>query len=187
MRGENSSSLIFIGFFLWWLPSIVHLTHPGRGWRTSKVKLACGRLSVGNCLDHWLLSEGPALCGWKHPWEDWTRKPGDGEPECEIVSHVPTHFRFSSCLTFCPDFPWWPTYDPWDELIPFLPHVGKVLAFLVLVFIKTKDTLSFLHAFCVGGRLISHSSLVCFSVLWRPWLSFISNYSPYIICPFFLH
>lgn len=144
-------------------------------------------LSVGNCLDHWLLSEGPALCGWKHPWEGWIRKPGDGEPECEIVSYVPTHVRFSSCLNFCPDFPWWPTYDPWDELFPFLTHVGKVLAFLVLVFIKIKDALSFLHAFCVGGRLISLSSPVCFSVLWRPWLSFISNYSPYISCPFFLH
>lgn len=112
-------------------------------------------LSVGNCLDHWLLSEGPALCGWKHPWEGWIRKPGDGEPECEIVSYVPTHVRFSSCMNFCPDFPWWPTYDPWDELFPFLTHVGKVLAFLVLVFIKTKDTLSFLHA----SVLVEGSSL----------------------------
>lgn len=81
--------------------------------------------SVGNCLDYWLLSEGPALCGRKHPWEGCIRKPGDDEPECGIVSHMPTHFKAQFLSDFLPWLPLMTNLWPVRRTDPFLTSCRK--------------------------------------------------------------
>lgn len=190
MRGENSSSLIFIGFFLWWLPSIVCLTHPGRGWRTSKVKLACGRLVCRELS--WLLTivrrPSPlwveAFLGglFKKARGQWPRV-GNSKPYAYTL-------QSSVCV-------WLPALtSPDDQLMTremnwslfyLCPGIfGPVVYQSKGHSVFSPSLLCWWKAHLFVSKA-KHSSPVCFSVLWKPWLSFISNNPSYISCPFFLH
>lgn len=174
MRGENSSSLIFIGFFLWWLPSIVCLTHPGRGWRTSKVKLACGRLVCRELS--WLLTivKRPSplwveasLGGlfkkargrWARVWNSkphaytlqssvWVWLAALTSPDDQLM----TREMNWSLFYLCPGI-----FGP----VVYQSKGHSVFSSSLLCWWKA-------HLFVSKAK---HSSPVCFSVLWKPWLS----------------
>lgn len=181
------SSLIFIAFFLWWLPSIVRLTHPGRAWRTSKVKLTCGRLVCRELSWSLIIVRRPSPL-WVEASLGGLNKKAGGRWARVWNSKLCAYTRQVQFLSEL--LPWLPLMTnlwPMRWTVPFPNSCRKGPGIFGPGVYQNKGHSVFSPCLCVGGRLISLSSPVCFSVLWRPWLSFISNYSPYISCPFFLH